>query len=234
MAKRGLAVVLAVLCWGAASHVLGASALEHLRAAPRPRFKERHTLPLLTRWGWAMPFDARVELCERWGYALELGDAHAGLLKQLDDPNSVASKLVARAAKDPTRYPLTVLAHRAFYGKEFQAACPPETWSVDPKTGKKVWSPAAPSRVFARGATLAVEPLKQILAKAPIAVILNGGEYALSVYGHHGKIWEQDARVTKAKGERSWFDYVSQQKARQEAIVADASRAAGPKSLYSY
>ena len=88
-----------VAVWMALSSVMfvatatGATALEHLRAAAKPAFRDGHTLPPLTRWGWAMPFDARVELTEHWGYALELGETNAGLAKQLEDPKSPQSKL---------------------------------------------------------------------------------------------------------------------------------------------
>jgi hypothetical protein len=224
-------LLLALLVCGVGEGVQAATALDHLRAAARPKFKAGHTLPPLTRWGWAMPFDVQVELTEHWGYALEMGEVTAGVVKQLDDPASVPSKLVALTAKDPKRYPLSVLVHRPFYAKEFTDACPPETWSADPKTGQKVWSPEAPTAVFERGAALAAEPLGKVLAKAPIAILLNGGEYALSVYGHHGKIWEQDARVVKAKGERGWYEYVSEQKARQEMPVTEAVRKACPNRL---
>ena len=48
-----VAVAVAALC----SHARGMDALGHLRAASKPTFKQGHTLPPLTRWGWAMPFD---------------------------------------------------------------------------------------------------------------------------------------------------------------------------------
>jgi len=233
-ARVVLLVVGSIAC-GPGGSVHAATALLHLRAAPKPRFGKGHSLPPLTRWGWAMPLDVRIELAEHWGYALELGTAGPGLAKQLDNPESMASKVCALAASDPKRYPLSVLAYRVCYRREFTAPLPPETWCVDPKTEKKVWSPAAPDRVFRRAGALGVEPLRKVLEKAPVAVILNGGEYALSVYGHHGKIWAHDRRVLKAKGGRGWYDYVSEQKARQEVIVSDAFRKACPKRrLYIY
>src|SRR4051812_32833366 len=44
-----------------------------LAAQPKPVFRPGHTLPPLTRWGWVLPLDARIELTEHWGYALEFG-----------------------------------------------------------------------------------------------------------------------------------------------------------------
>ena len=236
-ARFAVAAALAVLC----SHAHGMNALGHLRAAPKPTFKQGHTLPPLTRWGWAMPFDVQVELTKHWGYALELGEANAGLVEKLDDPNSVPAKLCALTASDPKRYPLSVLTYRACGNKKFIASLPPDTWCRD-AYGKpfedrrwKQWSPEAPDTVFERAAAEAVKHLKAVRAKAPIAIALNGGEYALSVYGHSGKVWKQDPRVVKAKGERSWYHYISQRKAHQESIITRAVRAALPdRTLYIY
>ena len=212
----------------------GATPLEHLRAAPKPRFKDGHTLPPLTRWGWQMSYDVQVELAEHWGYALELGEANASLVKQLADPKSVPSKLCALTASDPKRYPLSVLAHRTCYDEDFVASLPPETWCRDADgkpLGKNLWSPEAPDQVFERAAAVSAESLKAVLEKAPLAIILNGGEYALTVFGHAGKLWAQDPRVVQAKGAQSWFDYISKRKGRQERLIADAIRKACPNRL---
>jgi hypothetical protein len=231
MQRSGIACPLLLTVLAVGQSVRAGSALAHLRAAKRPTFAAGHSLPPLTRWGWRLPLDLQVELCEHWGYALELGEVNARTLEQLEDPKSFASKLVARTARDPKRYPLSVLAHRPYYGKDFTEACPPEAWSVEAKTGKKVWSPAAPNSVFERGAKITADALAALRKKAPIAIVLNGGEYALSVYGHHGKIWQQDRRVTRAKGAKGWYEYVSEEKARQEAIVTRACRRAVPDCL---
>jgi len=119
--------------------------------------------------------------------------------RQLDDPNSMQSRLVALSASNPKKYPLFVILHRPFFDKDFTDSLPKETWSVG-ENGEKIWSPEAPDEVFEKAGKLAVEPLKKILEKkAHIAVILNGGEYALTVYGFGGRIWESDERVLKAK-----------------------------------
>ena len=225
----------------AASNGQARTALDHLRAQPKPHFRAGHTLPPLTRWGWQMPYEVKVELAENWGYALELGEANARLVESLDDPASEPSRLCALAAKDPKRYPLSVLVYRACLDKRFVATLPAQTWCRDAQgnflliRGRKVWSPEAPDSVFRRAGELSVRYLEKVQEKAPLAIILNGGEYALSVYGHHGKVWEQDPRVLKAKGERSWFDYISDRKAHQERIISDAIRAACPnRLLYIY
>ena len=103
------------------------TALDHLRETPKPHFRKGHTLPPLTRWGWTMPYDVRVELCDHWGYALEFGGyADPNYVKQLEDPNSVPSRLCALTASDPQKYPLAVLTHRGF-----PAELPEEAWTHD-------------------------------------------------------------------------------------------------------
>ncbi len=224
-------VLTAAAMWPAAR---AATPLEHLRAAPRPRFRAGHTLPPLTRWGWRLSYDMQVELTEHWGYALELGDANEASVAQLDDPKTLPARLCALTASDPKRYPLSVLVHRACYDKKLLESAPPETWCQDAE-GKMIeprtWSPEAPDIVFRRAAAAAVEPIRKVQAKAPIAIILNGGEYALSVAGHCAKVWQKDPKVMKAKGERDWFDYISERKAHQEMIITEAIRAACPNRL---
>ena len=211
------------------------TALEHLREAPKPRFREGHTLLPLTRWGWTMPYEVRVELAEHWGYALEFGGyADSSLAKELDNPNSIPSRLCALTASDPRRYPLSVLASR-----EFPKDLPEETWCHDAQgkllEGRQIWSPEAPDEVFEKAGALMAEPLKKIREKAPIAIILNGGEYALGVYAHQGKLWMQDPKVVKAKGERPWHEYVAARKAHQELLITKAIRRAIPdRRLYVY
>ena len=253
MQERGIAVrhgrlgvfggvaMLAALAWGAARGAERTMAIDDLRAAPKPRFKEGHALPPLTRWGWHLPFGVRVELAERWGYALEMGEANERLVAQLDDPDSIPAKLCALTASDPKRYPLSVLTYRAPTDKQFRETLPPETWCRDADgkpiegPGHALWSPEAPDAVFQKAGALAAEPLRKIQERAPIAVILNGGEYALTVYGHARKVWELDPRILKAKGEKPWYDYISERKAHQESIITEAVRDACPKrTLYIY
>lgn len=208
---------------------------EYLKAQPTPVFREGHTLLPLSRFGWTLPFDARVELAERWGYCLEFGGyATNESVAALEKPDSVESKLVALTAADPKRYPLCVITAR-----DFPKELPPDTWACDADgkliDGKQVWSPEAPDSVFQQAGELRAAPLRKIREKAPIAIILNGGEYAMSVLGADQKSWEKDPRIVKAKGERTWYDYISERKAHQEMIISDAVRHAAPdRRLYVY
>ncbi len=92
--------------------------LDHLESMEPPVFREGHTLLPLSRWGWSMPFDVRVELAERWGYALEIGGylTHGVVDGIEQNPDSDNARIVALPASDPERYPLFVLTHRPLGG----------------------------------------------------------------------------------------------------------------------
>ncbi|HUS90987.1 MAG TPA: hypothetical protein VM695_04015 [Phycisphaerae bacterium] len=247
MSRQTIAWVL--LAAAGAPAARGETPAEYLRRLPRPVFAAGHTLPPLTRYGWTLPLDARVELAEHWGYCLEFGGyTTEKVVARLDDPNSIESKLVALAASDPKRYPLCVICSR-----DLPTDVSPGTWTrtadgrlvsdkgevQEPnqpgKAARRTWSPEAPDSVFREAGRLRADPIRKVRAKAPIAIVLNGGEYALSVPGHHAKAWSLDPRIVKAKGDMSWFEYVSRQKARQEGAISEAVRRAVPdRTLYIY
>jgi len=184
-----------------------------------------------------MPLEVRVELSERWGYALEFGGyATDQVSRQLADPASVASRVCALAASDPERYPLCVLTHRPFLEKDFRESLPEQTWCHDTE-GKvaespaRRYSPEAPDSIFHRAGTLTGDPLRKIREKAPIAMVLNGGEYGLGVFGFSGTAWEQDPQVVAAKGKKDWGRYISERKAHQELIITNAVRKQVPDRL---
>jgi hypothetical protein len=194
--------------------------LEHLQQQHAPQFREGHSLPPLTRWGWAMPVPVRIELAERWGYALE------------PNQSSMPEELAELTAQNPEKYPLYLLLPRPLLSAEFRRTLPEEAWchTAEGKLpdGKKILSPEAPDVVFEMVARQAVAALKRVREKAPIEMILNGGEYGLGVYGFNGKHWKQDPEVVKAKGDRTWLEYISERKTHQEKIIADAVHEALP------
>jgi len=203
----------------------------------KPRFREGHTLPRLTRFGWTLPLDARIELAENWGYALEFGGytTDAVVDKALNDPNSDQARLIALTASDPRRYPLCIILSR-----DLPADPPPETFARNAAgeflgDKQRIWSPEAPRSVLEEAAELRARPLRRLRQKVPVAMILNGGEYALGVLGFCRKYWEQDPRILAARGDSDWFTYISQRKALMEIIIADAVRKAAPdRTLYIY
>jgi hypothetical protein len=236
-------------------HVLPA---EYLASLPAPVFAPGHTLPRLTRYGWTLDFDTRVEIARRWGYALEWGSVPwlvgyataEAVDAALADPKNDAAKCMRLAEEEPETFKLSVVCCRTLPPTD---AVPPETWTRDAE-GKfvshktegydgniwsdgvdRIYSPAAPDSVWQEAGRLRAEPLKKILEKCPIEIVLNGGEYGLGAYGSAKPFWERDPTILAAKGKQSWYEYTSQAKARAESIIADAVRKAVPnRSLYIY
>lgn len=220
--------------------------LDHLQSVEPPVFREGHTLIPLTRWGWSMNFPVRVELADHWGYALEFGGyvTHDRVDELDENPEGDNARTIALAASDPDRYPLAVLTHRPLMGagrnlpeelrQDYYARDADGNFVPDSRTGEASWrtvSPLAPDAIFEWAARKTVEPLVRLSERAPLAIILNGGEYGLSVAGHSRRYWEQDPRVVEAKGDRSWLDFMSVEKARQEGIISDAVREAFPDRM---
>jgi hypothetical protein len=234
---------------------------EWLQQQPKPKFKEGHTLPPLTRYGWCLDFDTRVEFAEKWGYCLEFGGgylSHAVVDRVLGNPNDPEAKILALAARDPKTYKLVVITSREMPPKD---KLPPETWSRDAdgklltgqaksqdgnawSAGVEVqWSPAAPVSVWEEVARLRAEPLRRLREKFPIAMVLNGGEEGIPVAGWGWKLWEKDPAVCndnvairKVVGrEITWAEYGSARMGRMQALIADAIRQAVPdRTLYVY
>ncbi len=224
------------------------SAAAYLASQAKPHFRPGHTLPHLTRWGWALPFEARVELARNWGYALEMGGRAQmeGVTKELEDSGNIEARICALAASNPRQFPLAVVLDR-----NFPEPVPDEFWVHDAEgrftDGKNEWrdanderhhkvaNPEGPDDYWQKVARAWTEPLQLIHQRAPIAIVLNGGEYGVGVSGWDAGGWAKDARVQAARGNRSWFDYASQRKAHYEGILAGAIRKALPdRELYIY
>ena len=240
---------LASMCVAAAILTVGATianaqtAFEYLQKAPKPVFRNGHTLLPLSRWGWSMAFNTKVELCENWGYALEFGpEGSPAAADALDNPDSEASKLCALTASDPKKYPLAVLVYRPINDvNTYPDGKYPEETFVHDAQGKrlenvaewKTWSPELPDSIYQRAADMAGKGIAKIRSKAPISILLNGGEYGLNCRGHSGPSWEKDPKVVAAKGDLDWDTYIGRRKAHYEKFISDAVRKAAPdRQLY--
>ncbi|MGD0092988.1 MAG: hypothetical protein ABSE73_24000 [Planctomycetota bacterium] len=209
--------------------------LDWLKAQKPPDFAPNSTLPPLTRWGWAMSYDVAKELADRWGYAVELsGYVDEKVADEaLANPNGRNGQCLALVAGNPQKYKLGVLLDR-----QFPKEMPPEAYLRDaqgnfiPEKGSpKSLSPEMPEDCLKQAGQLSAVGLAKLHTRCPIAIIQNGGEYGLNVLGFIQKYWEKDPKVLAAKGELSWYQYISRQKAREQKAVADAVRAAAPDRL---
>ncbi|HJO93446.1 MAG TPA: hypothetical protein QF753_08595 [Victivallales bacterium] len=221
---------------------------QYLKSIPRPNFKKENTMLPLTRWGWILSLNCRIELADNWGFALEFGPCTNGYLKKLSNPESNTSKIVKLCRSNPEKYSLFILANRKLPKK-----VPPSTWTRNSKgeflnakaksqDGNEwhpglstVYSPEAPDSVWEEAGKLNAEPIENLIKKCPVSIILSGGEYGIGVLGFAKKVWEKDPVIIKAKGNKSWFEYISERKANEEILIANAIKKAAPnRRLYIY
>ncbi len=220
-----------------------------LKAQPKPEFRTGHTLPPLTRYGWDMDDAVRVSLAEDWGYALEFGIvSDETVARALNEPNSREARRLALVHSDPKRFRLSVESNR-----KLPKETTPDVWTRN-KEGKflnakarsfdgnewhpemeTVFSLVSPDAFWRSAANLSAEPIQKLRARCPVTIVLNGGEYGIGVAGFAQKVWAQDPDILKAKGEKSWPDFVSERKAYYQGLMTQAERAAAPdRLLYIY
>lgn len=208
---------------------------DYLASYPsKPIFRSGHTLPFLSQWGWGTPYDASVQLAD-WHYAVYVGDANNNLVDDINDPSTTIGKAVALSKTDPSRYPLQVNIDRFLVP---YADYPDSTWVHDENgrliNGSETFSPEAPVSFLRQVAEKKADYLRQISEKANIAIVLNGGETALSVPINASDA-QNDPNVIAAQDTKTWSDYISERKAYQEGLTADAVRGVLPaRQLYIY
>ena len=192
---------------------------EYLMSLTRPTFKAGHSLLPLTKWSWPFAYETTVEMAH-WGYALDFGDANDQNVGNLEDSDSIQAKLTKLVLEKPEVYRLSVNIPRIPVDQ-----VPATAFTADESgNSTKVWSPEAPDEVLASLATIVTGYLKIVAERAPVEIILNGGERYLGVAGHDRSAWAADPKVLEAKGDMSWLEYISKRKAHQELLFANSLR----------
>lgn len=222
---------------------------QYLQTQTPPVFNPVTKLPHSSHWGWPLSYGLIQELGTNWGYAMEL-NGYNHISVDLADTNSIPYKVLILASNNPTKLKLQVNLEggatvdnsgawptnlsNGFWvtnssGQFVQldgSTFTPSSW-ID---SRKVVSPEAAdsdltneanyiTRYFTNGA---------VLANMPIAIVLNGGERDLGVYGQSSTAWSADPRTTAGRGSDSWPEYVSKKKAHQLGVIATAVRAGVP------
>lgn len=221
---------------------------------PKPYFKQGHTLPPLTRYGWNEPFAPRKLFAQDWGYAvLFSGYVSDAVVDRMDNPFSDEAKTVALVNSDPAKYKLAVICDRYT----------PDTWSPDiwcqDANGKFLdskavsmdgteWSPGmrttyrltTPEDYWTELGRGRAKPLERLRKRVPITIVLNGGEYGLGIWGFSGKVWQADPRDAKflADQKAKGIDPIEAShlpKMRSEELIANEVKKAVPdRLLYIY
>lgn len=216
---------------------------EYLASLPKPKFALTHRLPHLTYWSWPFSFELRVEIATNWGYALDLTEANPALVAQMSNSNSTTAKLISLATNNPGKFFPSVTVWRTFDSFTNPPAglfCTNSDGLFVDSTGTnffsgnefvKVFSPEGPDDYWQAISEHQAAQINIINSNVPIAIILNGGEYALDVVGVGKKAWLQDPRVqqqdvmtntyhgtTNTNG-ISWPHYASRQKSHQLSFL---------------
>ena len=231
---------------------------QYLASQPKPNFAAGNHLPHLTRWGWCLSSNATIELANNWDYALTLDNyATPSLVTNLDAFNRL---MIAMVSNNPAKYKLSVLIDRTFplpvpdgfwstnsaglFVDYYSNSWPKNVYtngawqcsttnSADWKSYHPWMSPEAPDDYMATAALYWMKSLRVIQSNAPIAIILNGGEYGLNVLGWGQPAWQQDARVqaqavmtntwtTSNTNGTSWPRYTSDRKSHQLGFLTAA------------
>ena len=214
-------------------------ALEFLEDQEKPVFAENHNLPPLSHWRFLSP-DVAKAFADDWGYALTL-HVRPDFIEQLDDPDSAPGRIVRLARDHPEVYSLqlVVAPSRMFnYGLSHDDL-PEGTFYRDadgnPVEGDYYFSPLAPNSAFVRIGRLFAGMIEEVERYAPVSIILNGGEYGLKKpYFDPRRIAGQDPAVMEAWRDdgRSWLEFTSSHKGRQERIVRRVLLRAAPEARY--
>ncbi len=219
----------------------------YLAALQKPSFRQGHSLPPLTRYGWTLPMDVNISLARDWGYALEMGGYWSQRnADRLGMPFTKEAQLVELAKSEKLKV-------FAITNREIPDTLPPQTWTRNSKGKllldnahsydgtewhpdiKTVVSPEAPDSVWLEYGRLRAEPIAQLRKQVPVSVVVNGGEYGIGVMGFAAKAWIQDPKIRAAKKGKSWFEYISSRKGHAETQIADQVRRAVPdRELYVY
>jgi hypothetical protein len=268
---------------GAAVHAqTNVTPAQYLASQPKPHFAPGHHLPHLTRWGWNLSSNACVELADNWGFALPLsGYATPAVASNTAVPGTFDYGMAHLAKSNPTKYKLSVMIDRTFplpvpdafwstnsaglFVDYYSNTWPRNVYTnggwrcstnaSDDWRRYHPWiSPESPDSYWATATEYWMKSLRMIQSNAPIAIVLNGGEYGLNVWGWGGNAWRQDARVQARSAMTnpyarltngtwtivntngtSWPRYVSNQKAHQLGFLTAAIKQTLPsRELYLF
>jgi len=241
------------------------SSAAYLASQTKPQFATGHHLPHLSRYGYEISSNLCVELAANWGYALPMGDGSwVDFKAALQNTNSRQWAFIRLATNDPSRYVLSVGMNQRlmkpipddFYVTNssgwFVGAYATNTWQYATNPAyAKIISPEGNESYWSNSAEYWVAPLAAIRSNAPIAIVLNPGEYGLNVFfGGYSQAWAEDPRVqeslkrppwnkyTGGDGSFSsswllWFNYGSFRRAQQYQYTTDAVRRLLPdRELY--
>ncbi|MEH2048744.1 hypothetical protein [Nostoc sp.] len=197
------------------------TAVEYLKAAPKPVFKANTLLPRLTLADFATALDIQKLQAESWDYALDFGLPETFLSKQAKE-----NPTLKLAASNLKIYPLAVRLDHSLTRYVKATGVDSVAWVRDKKGNlvkdsagrdQHIFSPETPGTAINAIGNIVSAKLAAVNSVAPIAMVMNFGEDGVGVIGWQQQYWKQDPKIVGAKGTRSWFDYISEKKSIQES-----------------
>lgn len=227
---------------------------QYLAGQPKPNFAPGNNLPLLSTWAWPYSYALRVEMATNWGYALAFNTYNSldagGLQNDLTNASSVAAQCVALCSNYPGKFALQVNVDRDIPKNMVSTGfwvTNTNGWFVDDNTNawqsitnaayNPIVSPEGPDSDWTNLTAYWSAPIVTLQSIAPIAIVLNGGEYGLGCTGFNQKAWQYDPRVIAALATNgfSWNRYISNRKAHELGFLTTAVHNAVPdRQLYVF
>lgn len=203
---------------------------EWLKNQPAPVAKRNHKLDLLTTYlnGQVQEHDISLDLCERWGYALNIGYGNnfenVVADAKLTTPVTISGRLLKLAINNPVKYPIAgAIKQTGFYDGSYpQEQRLLKEGYLRNAEGNVIgdWSPEATPAAMLISAEFKCAPLVALVKLGVnITNIYDGGEGGLHIPGENAAAkWGGDPRVVAARGTEDWVDYISRKKGEQHRL----------------
>lgn len=232
---------LLLILFAATSALAAVTPVEYLDLQPKPQFKPGHRLLPLTRWGYTLGSNTTVVLARDWGYTLTLENfATPAKAADVTTPGTYSYGMAQLASNYPNTFKLSVLIDLTFTNPPAGYYCTNAAGEFVNNQGQVVPagiipSPEGPDSYWSDITDYWIHSLRVIQSNAPIAIILNGGEYGLNTGGQDHLAWRQDPRVQAATNGLSLLRYSSDRKAHQLGFLTRAIEQHFPnRSLYVF
>lgn len=223
--KRGVVCVfLCAITFSLSAQLV--STTEWLQQQTLPIFKPGHTLPKLGQMYCGYPtMNMRIELAKHYGYGIKLNRSQKERAKE--------GELAKLCATNPQLYKVSMMCSNMDgirHKPEYQW---PEGSYLE---GAAIPSPEMPDAAWDNYIDFVLKMLAVQMGDLPAdaaATIENWTEYGVSVPGSYPKLGDKNPLILKAKGNRSWSEYISNRKGYYEKRMRDAVKAKYPNALYT-
>ena len=220
-----LCIVLSAITFSLSAQLVNST--EWLQLQTLPVFKPGHTLPKLGQMHCGNPvsIDTRIELAKHYGFGLRF----TGSEKVRANESAMANL----CATNPKLYKVSL----SFSNMEGVKSKPEYQWPEGSfLTGTKIASPEMPDAAWDNYIDFVMKILDRQMAGLPgeaAATIENWTEYGVSIPGSYTNSGDKNPLLLKAKGNRSWCEYISSRKGYYEKRMRDAVKAKYPNALYT-